>query len=116
MARFNAITSSFLVAIVWYLWHLPHYHVDDRMGSDGFLWKYLLYTFAVSLMHTWIFRRTKGSVFIHVVFHNMTNYVALLSFTLFPALKATEIDNQVYFMLMMTMGALAAWSLRHDRR
>ena len=113
MARYHAITSSFLLALVWYLWHLPHYHIDGRTNSEGFFWKYLLFTFAISLMHTWLFKKAEGKVLIHVIFHNMTNYVVLLGFTLFPALEGTRIDNEVYFMLIMLAGGVAAWSLRH---
>ncbi len=62
-------------------------------------------------MHTWFFKRSGGSVFLNVLFHNMTNYVVLMSFTLFPALKDTRLDNQIYFYIMLAVGALAAWSL-----
>jgi len=79
--------------------------------SGDFLFKYLLFIFALSFMHTWLYKKTGGSVLINVLFHNMTNYVVLLSFTLFPALKGIVLDNTVYFYSMMALGALAAGSL-----
>ena len=115
MARYNPLVASMLVGLVWYLWHLPHYHVDGRIADADFLWKYLLYTIALSFMHTWLYKKTRGSVLINVLFHNMTNYVVLMSFTLFPALKDTQTDNQLYFIMMLTLGALAAWSIRTER-
>ncbi len=79
--------------------------------SGDFLFKYLLFMFTLSFMHTWLYKKTGGSVLIHVLFHNMTNYVVLLSFTLFPALKGIALDNTVYFYAMLALGALAAGSL-----
>ena len=111
MQRYSAIVASLIVGLIWYLWHLPHYHVDGKDMSGDFLFKYLLFIFALSFMHTWLYKKTGGSVLIHVLFHNMTNYVVLLSFTLFPALKGVALDNTVYFYSMMALGALAAGSL-----
>ena len=115
MQRHNAIVASLIVGLVWYLWHLPHYQMDGKdMGGD-FLVKYLLFTIALSLLHTWLYKKTGGSVLIHVIFHNMTNYVVLMSFTLFPGLQSIELDNNLYFYSMLAMGALAAVALRTRR-
>lgn len=111
MQRYNAILASLIVASVWFLWHLPHYHVDGMEMSGLILPKYLLYTFALSLIHTWLFSRAQGSVLIHVIFHNMANYVVLLAFTLFPAVASVALGETSYFVAMLTLGTLAGLSI-----
>lgn len=111
MKKYNAIVASLLVGVVWFLWHLPHYHTDGKDLTPDYLVKYLLFTFALSFMHTWFFKRSGGSVLLNVLFHNMTNFVVLTGFTLFPALKDATLDNHTYLYIMLTVGALAAWSL-----
>lgn len=111
MQRYNAIKASLIVALIWFLWHLPHYQVDGRDMSGDFLPRYLLYTVALSFIHTWLFKRAQGSILIHVLFHNMVNYVVLLGFTLFPAVATVAIGETSYFVAMVALGALAGLSI-----
>ncbi len=110
MQRHSSIVASLLVGLVWYLWHLPHYLVDGRSMDGDFLTRYLVYTMALSLAHTWLFKKTGGSVLLHVLFHNTTNYVVLLSVMLFPAIREDMVSDN-YFYSMLALGALAALSL-----
>ncbi len=111
MQKYNAVVASLIVGLVWFLWHLPLYHADGKDLTPDFLAKYLLFTLALSFMHTWLFKRSGGSVLLNVLFHNMTNYVVLTAFTLYPALKETGLDNQIYLYIILAVGTLAAWSL-----
>ncbi len=115
MRRYNPVVASLLVGVVWYLWHLPHYHADGKDLNPDYLVKYLLFTLGLSLMHTWLFQRSGGSVFLNVVFHNMTNFIVLSAFTLFPALREATLDNNTYLYTVLAVGALAAWSLWRGR-
>jgi len=116
MQRSNAIVASLIVAVVWFLWHLPHYRADGMEMSALILAKYLIYTFALSLIHTWLFTRAQGSILIHVIFHNMANYVVLLAFTLFPAVATVALAETAYTVAMVTLAALAALSLWRQSR
>jgi membrane protease YdiL (CAAX protease family) len=109
--RFGPVLATLLVAVVWYLWHLPHYHRDGREMGPDFLVKYLLFTVAVAFLHTWFYQRAGGSVLLHVVFHNMTNFIFLTAFTLFPAFREETLDNTVYLICAMAVGSVAAWSV-----
>jgi len=111
LQRSNAIVASLIVAVVWFLWHLPHYHADGMEMSGLILTKYLIYTFALSLIHTWLFTRAQGSILIHVIFHNTANYVVLLAFTLFPAVATVALAETSYTVAMVALAALAALSL-----
>ncbi|MFC1720198.1 CPBP family intramembrane glutamic endopeptidase [Pseudomonadota bacterium] len=116
MQRHNAIVASLIVAVVWFLWHLPHYHADGMEMSGLILAKYIIYTFALSLIHTWLFTRAQGSILIHVIFHNMANYVVLLAFTLFPAVATVALAETAYTVAMVIVAALAGLSLWRQAR
>lgn len=110
LQKHSSVVASFLVGLVWYLWHLPHYLTDGRPMDSEFLTKYLVYNMALSLAHTWLYKRTGGSVLIHVLFHNTTNYAVLFSAMLFPALREDMVGDN-YFYAMILLGVLAALSL-----
>jgi len=103
-----------LVGAVWYLWHLPLYHADGDDLTPGFFAKYLFFILAQSMMHTWLHRRS-GIVLVNVLFHNMTNYIVLIGFTLFPPLREATLDDNIYLYSTIAIGVLAAWSLSRKR-
>jgi membrane protease YdiL (CAAX protease family) len=109
--RYGPVAATLLLAVVWYLWHLPHYHRDGRDMDPDFLVRYLLFTIAIAFLHTWFYQRAGGGVVLHVVFHNMTNFIVLAGFTLFPAFREETLDNTVYLVLAMAIGSLAAASV-----
>jgi len=110
LQRHSSVVASLFVGLVWYLWHLPHYLVDGRSLDGDFLTKYLVYTMALSLAHTWLFKKTGGSVLIHVLFHNTTNYVVLFAAMLFPGVREEMVSDN-YFFGMLALGVIAALSL-----
>ena len=117
MQRHDALRASLIVGLVWFLWHLPHYHVDGRDMGGIFLPKYLIYSIALSLIHTWLFQRAQGSILIHVIFHNAVNYMVLLGVMLFPAIETVAVTEMSYFVTMVTFGlfaGLSIWRQRHS--
>ena len=116
LARTSAVWAGVLSGLVWWAWHIPLYHADGREMDATFLAKYLVFTTALSMMHTWLFRRSRGSAFLAVVFHSMTNYVVFMSFSLFPALRDTQLDNDLYFGLIILTGVITTVALHRDDR
>ena len=116
MRRHSPFVATALVAAVWFLWHLPLYHADGTDLTRIYLAKYLLFTLALSFLHTWFFTRSGGSVFLSVVFHNSTNYIVLLGFTIFPSFRAETLPGQIYFVCAMVLGGLAALSVWRNGR
>lgn len=111
MQRHNALRASLIVGLIWFLWHLPHYHVDGRDMGGLFLPKYLIYSIALSLIHTWLFQRAQSSILIHIVFHNAVNYMVLLGVMLFPAIETVAVTEMSYLVAMVTLGLFAGLSI-----
>lgn len=115
LERYGPILSSVVVGIVWFLWHLPLYHADGRDMSAEFLVKYLVFTTALSVLHTWLFQRSGRSAFLAIVFHNSTNYVVLFAILLLPGLETIQLDNNLYFFSMIVIGVIGAFFLLPER-
>ena len=77
--RFGALTSTAIVSVVWAGWHLPLFWFAPGMSRmDGIEvagWCASLYT--GSLLFTWLFNATGGSVLITAVFHGMMDIAFL---------------------------------------
>jgi membrane protease YdiL (CAAX protease family) len=78
-ARYSALVSSIIVGIVWGLWHLPLFMLEGmsptyEMGQAwGVVPALLGYTVVVvipySILFTWMYNNTKGSLLLAFVFH-----------------------------------------------
>ena len=78
-ARYSALVSSIILGIVWGLWHLPLFMLEGmsptyEMGQAwGVVPALLGYTVVVvipySILFTWMYNNTKGSLLLAFVFH-----------------------------------------------
>lgn len=80
-ARFNAITSSVLLGLVWTFWHLPLFYIIGSGQQMTGIGPYLAQILFFSLLFTWIHNNTNGSVLAAIVFHTMMDLTFL---TIFP--------------------------------
>ena len=71
--RFNPFISAIVVAGIWSLWHLPMFYFHAE-GYENFL-QFLFGTICLSLIVTWLYNKTKGSLFIEILFHAIDDYV-----------------------------------------
>jgi membrane protease YdiL (CAAX protease family) len=79
--RRTPLIASLILAPIWALWHLP------LMGNEfplAVIPAFLISLLGGTLIQTWLFNRTKGSVFAQMLFHATVNTVgAGLTFPLF---------------------------------
>ena len=62
-AKYNALTSSLILGMIWTLFHLPlFFTVTGSSQSDWPFASFLLSTVALSVLYTWVFNNTRGSV------------------------------------------------------
>jgi len=76
--RWNALTSSLIVGLVWALWHLPlfmmvgtSYH-ESGVPFIGFL----IILMASSIFYTWLYNNTKQSLWSAILLHWLYTYAA----------------------------------------
>ena len=71
LGRWNALFSSIVLGIVWWVWHLPYF-----LGMEGInpeFYPYLVFTISLSILMTWVFNHTQGSLLIATFTHFWVN-------------------------------------------
>ncbi|TFG72015.1 MAG: CPBP family intramembrane metalloprotease [Anaerolineales bacterium] len=85
-ARHSVIVASLIVWFFWALWHLPY---DIGMGTpvEQIIINRLFFNLLESILFTWVYNRTKGSILSVASFHAAMNTSStFLPVTLFAVL------------------------------
>src|SRR5215211_4387846 len=73
LTRYNALVASLVLGVIWALWHLPLLWTQGNGMFHQPVWLLLLDVTAKSVLFTWVFLHTRGSVLIAMLFHGATN-------------------------------------------
>jgi membrane protease YdiL (CAAX protease family) len=76
--RWNALTSSLFLGLMWGLWHLPLFFMKGTTQNEmGFLslrfWMFFVQVLALSILFTWVYNNTRRSTLSAILMHFMTN-------------------------------------------
>jgi uncharacterized protein len=71
--RFSPLTSSLILGALWAAWHLPNAFIPGLSHYFSAFPQFLLYVVAMTILFTWLFNSTKGSVLIAWIFHAAIN-------------------------------------------
>jgi hypothetical protein len=77
-ARWNGLTSSLIVGLVWALWHLPLFMMVGTSYhelGDPFI-GLLIKMMACSIIYTWLYNKTTKSLWSAILFHWLYTYAA----------------------------------------
>lgn len=79
LARHNALTASLILGPVWAAWHLPKFTLAGTVGSAHAypFWVFVVQTTAFTVLITWAYVHTRGSLLIATLFHAASNTAAL---------------------------------------
>ena len=74
-AKHSALASSLIVGVIWGLWHLPKFltHWDTLTFA-----LYMVGIIARSVLYTWLYNGTKGSLLLVTLFHASSNTAGIL--------------------------------------
>jgi membrane protease YdiL (CAAX protease family) len=81
-SKYGALSSSILLGVIWAGWHIPYWPIPGwfpKMQSIPFL-AFTLQSIAKSVIMTWIYNNTNGSVLLASLFHLVLNYALFLGF------------------------------------
>ena len=77
LTRYNALVASLILGVLWGLWHLPLVWTEGAPLYQQPVWLFLLDIVAKSVLFTWVFLHTRGSVLLAMLFHGATNLFAV---------------------------------------
>lgn len=69
LERFSPLIASLILGIIWGVWHLPSFFVSSMVQSSLILPVFLLGALCMSILATWLYLHTGGSVLITVLLH-----------------------------------------------
>ncbi|WP_192498409.1 CPBP family intramembrane glutamic endopeptidase [Halorussus halophilus] len=94
--RYSALTASIIIGLVWALWHLPLFVLPSGLyaGKPFSLYAPMVVTFSV--LTTWVYNSTEGSVPVLMVLH--------AGFNSMGALVPVPLSNQ-------GSGTMASWNV-----
>ena len=108
--RFSAYTASWVIGVVWALWHLPVLVGRDPVTLVAFL----LVVLSLSFLFTWLFNRSRASLIPVLILHTTQNSEEIFE-SLFPALRETDWEL-VSTLLLLVCGIAAGVALWRERR
>ena len=85
-SRFNAFVSSVILGFFWWLWHLPAVFIPGKFMTDNLLtFLALLGVITLtSILFTWIYNNTNGSILAAMLLHTSMNWSIWLAM---PSMK-----------------------------
>jgi membrane protease YdiL (CAAX protease family) len=99
--RFNALVSSIIIGFMWGLWHLPYFFIGTEPTYAYGIIPQIITAILLSILLTWLFNNTGGSILVSLMFHNMFN----LSNDMFPALK-TQLGSPLFIAFFITAAVI----------
>ena len=72
-SRMSALSASLLIAPIWGLWHLPLWLTGDPVRTPTFYLAFFVAVFPMSLLLTWVYNSTGGSLLMVVLLHATVN-------------------------------------------
>lgn len=86
-ARHTAYRASLLLGLIWGLWHIPLYFVPGTGqfetvsgGTDPAfaIGAFVVWTIGLSILFTWLFNESRGSLIVVILFHTSINLGAFV--------------------------------------
>ena len=85
-AKRSAFTATIVLGLIWGLWHIPLYFVlgtgqYETAASAGVTFAiaaFVVWTMGLSVLFTWLFNETGGSLVIAILFHAAVNLAAFV--------------------------------------
>lgn len=72
-SRYGWLLSSLILGVIWAVWHAPIWFIPEAGFSSLPFPIFLLFTTALSLLMTWLYNRTGGSVLLPAMAHAAIN-------------------------------------------
>jgi uncharacterized protein len=115
-ARRSALTASLTLGLIWGLWHIPLYLVAGTGqaetiagGGSGaapaLIGAFVAWTMGLSVLFTWLYNVTRGSLIVAILFHASVNLAAFVP----GAIGSTGAASTLYALVTWVVALLVVW-------
>jgi hypothetical protein len=112
LKRHDPTVSSLLIGVAWWAWHLPLFWVEGSPQSELPLLGFMAQILGTSIIYTWIYRGTGGSVLLPMLFHASGNTAA--GFMPFLPLEQTGGSTTAFRLFLLIIWAAASAITLHE--
>jgi membrane protease YdiL (CAAX protease family) len=106
-ARFTPVRASLVLALLWGCWHAPQWFIPSTGQASFPFPAFLLWVVALSVLYTWIYNVTGGSVLLVLFTHAAANAYPLPWLAALQALPAQERGVDPHLLVMVAQVGLA---------
>jgi membrane protease YdiL (CAAX protease family) len=105
-ARWNALNASLILGVFWTLFHLPLFFtlVGSAQAGRSFA-SFTLSTLALSILYTWMYNHTRGSVLLAYMLHAAANTWTLV-FSIEPA---NALQGWIMTGIIVALAVVVVW-------
>lgn len=104
--EFGPLIGTTILGVMWALWHLPGYF--GGWMTTNFI-ALLVYCIGFSLVMTWVYNNTRGSILLMILLHSSSNAAISIGAKILPTSLSPEMNAFVFSGWIPTlMGVIAA--------
>jgi len=85
LQRYSAFAASLILGVLWGGWHLPTFFIPGAPQAGIPFVAFLLFTTGASVLFTWLYLHTRGSLLLATLFHGAINSFGFVNNALDPA-------------------------------
>jgi hypothetical protein len=93
LEKTSPLKASLAVAAFWFLWHVPLFWLEGASQEGGAIALFAAMVAAFSVLFTWLWLGTGGSVLAALLAHTMINLTSVCVEGAYPALSETDVDD-----------------------
>lgn len=121
VGKYGFWSASVFVGIVWTFWHAPLFWAAEGTSISGMpvtffnVFRYLIFVTGTSVIYTWVYKHTRGSVFMALLIHATFNGSHMALSYLFPNIENKKAiwEIEVWVVAIpLVIGLLAAALLK----
>jgi membrane protease YdiL (CAAX protease family) len=87
LERQSALQASLVLGLLWGLWHLPTFFIPGTPQAGIPIPAHLVYVIALSVLFTWMYLHTRGSLLLATLFHGAVNTLGFINPAVDPSLR-----------------------------
>jgi membrane protease YdiL (CAAX protease family) len=107
------LNAAIVLGVIWGFWHLPTFFISTLSQSHLWFPLFVVNSTSLSILMTWLYRRTNGDLALMVLTHLIANFCGPLINVTFPAEVVVE---GILAIMIIAAGGLQSPQFRRRRK